>query len=237
MAPSPTTFSHAVHNAAASYIALAAGLRGPSVTLTHFSFAFHHALAVADAWLAARTCDYVLVGTSEECGGVMAAIAARKLHFATDGRIRPFDFADAPVTVPGEGSVFLCVSNTPSTQAYGLIEACAPAPIRRQGDCDLQILDADGMAASERSYHSLVQAGIPCAGYAPAYGAFPTGSACSAAAALLMLKRQCVFPCPVTDNPHGFQLADAAAPAPRHILSQKTDCTGQAAGLTLRAVI
>ena len=132
--------------------------------------------------------------------------------------------------------MFFCVAHTPSAQAYGTLECESPSPSQREAGYDLQILDTDGMAASESACHDLVQEGIPGAGYAPVYGAFPTGSACGAAAALLMLKQRCVFPNPVPDNPRGLRLAEVSAPAPRRIRCQKTDCTGQAAGLTLQAI-
>ena len=48
---SPTLFSHSVHNAAASYIAVSLGIRGQSLTITSFNDPLKQALILADAWL------------------------------------------------------------------------------------------------------------------------------------------------------------------------------------------
>ncbi len=48
---SPTTFSHSVHNAAASYIAVSLGVRGQALTITSFNDPLKQALILADAWL------------------------------------------------------------------------------------------------------------------------------------------------------------------------------------------
>ena len=89
---SPTLFSHSVHNAAVSYVSLLAGIRGPTLTVTRFSFAFHEALNLARCWLEQKRCEYVLIGAVDELGMVMEQIFAS----------RP------PANIPlGEGSVFL----------------------------------------------------------------------------------------------------------------------------------
>jgi len=144
-AVSPTTFSHSVHNAAAAYIAAALGLRGPTLTVTQFAFAFHEALRLAAAWIGEGRCDAVLVGAADEMGGVLARIAARKLRVAADGKIRPFAFAPSPATVPGEGAAFLLLSPAPSGAGFGRIadvtvgagprERPRPATLRSGAEC------------------------------------------------------------------------------------------------------
>ena len=117
---SPTLFSHSVHNAAASYLSLLAGIRGPTLTVTRFSFAFHEALNLARSWLEQKRCKYVLIGAVDELGDVMGQIL----------RVRPL--ADSNIAM-GEGSVFFVLSQDPSFAKYGTIEevqdpaACAPS--------------------------------------------------------------------------------------------------------------
>ncbi len=60
----PTTFSHSVHNAAASYAASAFGLRGPEFTLTGFENLFYEALRTAE--LCGALCSRMLVVSVEE---------------------------------------------------------------------------------------------------------------------------------------------------------------------------
>lgn len=103
---SPTLFSHSVHNAAVSYVSLLAGIRGPTLTVTRFSFAFHEALNLARCWLEQKRCEYVLIGAVDELGMVMEQIFAS----------RP------PANIPlGEGSVFFVLSKRPSERNYGTI--------------------------------------------------------------------------------------------------------------------
>ncbi|MBF0593864.1 MAG: beta-ketoacyl synthase chain length factor [Candidatus Omnitrophica bacterium] len=105
---SPTLFSHSVHNAAASYLSLLAGIRGPTLTVTRFTFAFREAVTLAHAWLEQKRCAYVLVGVVDEMGAVMEA-AGREIAGCSSG----FQAAT------GEGSVFLVLSNELSRRGYG----------------------------------------------------------------------------------------------------------------------
>ena len=105
---SPTLFSHSVHNAAASYLSLLAGIRGPTLTVTRFSFAFHEALNLANVWLEQKRCEHVLIGAVDELGAVMEQIV----------RLRS---SDANI-LSGEGSVFFVLSREHSNRNYGVIE-------------------------------------------------------------------------------------------------------------------
>ncbi|MCP4105408.1 MAG: beta-ketoacyl synthase chain length factor [Desulfobacteraceae bacterium] len=58
---SPTTFSHSVHNAAASYIASFLGIRGQSLTITSFQDPLRQALILADAWLEQKQAEKIIV--------------------------------------------------------------------------------------------------------------------------------------------------------------------------------
>lgn len=58
---SPLTFSHSVHNAAASYIASFMGIRGQSLTITSFQDPLKQALILAECWLYQTDTSKVLV--------------------------------------------------------------------------------------------------------------------------------------------------------------------------------
>lgn len=113
---SPTLFSHSVHNAAASYLSLLAGVRGPTLTVTNFSSAFPGALGLAQAWLQQKRCDYVLVGVVDELGAVMEEILCSRS-------------SDANVAL-GEGSVFFVLSQTHSERNYGSVASVQSAADR-----------------------------------------------------------------------------------------------------------
>ena len=63
---SPTTFSHSVHNAAASYITTILGIQGPATTLTCFDDPLGRALELAEDWLVLEHVGQVYVCHVEE---------------------------------------------------------------------------------------------------------------------------------------------------------------------------
>ena len=63
---SPTTFSHSVHNAAASYIATFLGTTGQSLTITSFDDPLKQALILADIWLELNQAKKIIVCYVEE---------------------------------------------------------------------------------------------------------------------------------------------------------------------------
>ena len=66
---SPTTFSHSVHNAAASYITTLLGIQGPATTLTCFEDPLGRALELAEDWLFMAHVQQVYVCYVEERSG------------------------------------------------------------------------------------------------------------------------------------------------------------------------
>jgi 3-oxoacyl-[acyl-carrier-protein] synthase II len=234
-AVSPTAFSHSVHNAAASYIAMTLDVRGPTLTLTHFHFAFHQAVLLARAWLDGNRCDAVLVGATDELGGVLQYVCGRMLKPATDGRIKPFNFSAAPETVPGEGSVFLVLTRDSPGAGYGRIaDVSWNGPPAATAGGSLHVLDACGMSKDERAYREAAEPGSLVAGYAPLFGSLLTGSAFHAAAAALMLKRQKQYACPVADNSHGVALCLETKASPlRDIFCTRIDWAGSQAVIHL----
>ena len=63
---SPTTFSHSVHNAAASYIAASLKINGQSLTITSFNDPFKQALILADAWFQLEQARKIIICYVEE---------------------------------------------------------------------------------------------------------------------------------------------------------------------------
>ena len=203
---SPITFSHSVHNAAASYISSTLQSRGPTLTISQFVRSFHQAVMLAGSWLKEGRCDYILVGSVDQRGEVMEYICRQKLRLADDGTIRPFVFARDPVAVPGEGSAFFVVTNQETSKKYASIsvqpDESAPEP-------DIYILDCDGMTGSEEEYRVIGQTRSLVASYTPIFGSMLTVSSFSCAAAAVMLKEQRYYAPPVQDNPHGLNLCAA----------------------------
>ena len=203
---SPTLFSHSVHNAAASYIASALSSHGPTLTLTQFSFSFHQALILAEAWLEERRCERVLVGSVEECGTVMEYICSKKIRIAEDGRIRSFEFSPSPSAVPGEGSAFLLLTRGDSPKRYCEIRGVSLSHEAISESPDLYILDTDGMSEDEVHYKEIATRDVMIAGYSPLFGSMMTGSAFHCASAALMLMNETRYACPVQENPHDVRL-------------------------------
>ncbi len=109
-AVSPTTFSHSVHNAAAAYIAIMLGSRGPACTLTDFKQPLYAGMQTAAAWLSEGRCSHVLVGYAEESSGPLEAIAAALSSKAQITALQPFKLSSDPDAIISEGSVFLLVT-------------------------------------------------------------------------------------------------------------------------------
>ena len=200
---SPTIFSHSVHNAAASYIALLLGARGPTLTVTQFAHSFHQALIIAQSWLEEKRCKYILVGSADQCGRVMEYICKQKLHLAEDGKIKPFAFAQTPCSVPGEGSAFFLVTEGATKKHY-----CSVS-VQTAGAAGMYLLDSDGMAGDESCYLKIAKGAVPVNSYAPIFGSMLTASSFSCAAAALMLKNQQYYAAPVQESPHRLNLCKA----------------------------
>jgi 3-oxoacyl-[acyl-carrier-protein] synthase II len=217
--PSALVFSHSVHNTAASYVATLLDLRGPAVTVAQTDFAFHEALLLAESWLAEGRCDQVLVGAVEELGDVMRYACQTKCPAPADGRLRPFAFAARPETVPGEGSFFFVLRRTGTGARLRVALGVERAP-----ECDLLLLDADGMSGSESAYATLVRPATPCASYLALAGGMMAASAFHTALAASIVRGGRMLPAP--------DLAPGARPAasrPRHVACVRMNCAGEGA--------
>ncbi|MFH1901222.1 MAG: beta-ketoacyl synthase N-terminal-like domain-containing protein [Candidatus Omnitrophota bacterium] len=211
---SPTTFSNSVHNAVGSYIAAVLDSHGPTLTLAQFAFSFHQALILAQSWLKEKRCENVLVGSVDEYAKVMGYICSRKLRIAEDGKIRPFQFSETPLAVPGEGSAFFLIRGKDYPNNYCKVSrACVSASDRKEDEPDIYIFDADGMSEDESRYKGIAASGILIGAYTPIFGSMMAGSSFSCAAAALMLKAQIRYASPVVDNPHFANLCTASQTA------------------------
>jgi 3-oxoacyl-[acyl-carrier-protein] synthase II len=210
---SPTTFSHSVHNAAASYISSLLNIRGPTVTITQFSSPIHQSLILAKAWLEEGRCKYVLTGCVDECGNVMEYICNQKLRIANDGKIRPFNFSALPSSVPGEGSVFFLTTLENCQNKYCEIIPASKTNCDTIKKSDIYIIEADGMAGDETSYQDTLPVDVSIGGYAPIFGSMKIISAFHCATGALMLKKQIRYACPVQDNPYDLNLISKTEPA------------------------
>lgn len=234
---SPTTFSHSVHNAAASYISSLLNIRGPTVTITQFASPIHQSLILAKAWLTEKRCKYVLLGCVDVCGNVMEYICNQKLRIANDGKIRPFNFSALPSAVPGEGSVFLMTTLENCQNKYCEIIPASPANCDTIKKSDIYIIEADGMAGDETSYQDALPVDVSIGGYAPIFGSMKIISAFHCATGALMLKKQIRYACPVQDNPYDLNLISKTEPAEikqicciRKNCADKTDIIGLKGG-------
>jgi len=207
---SPTKFSNSVHNAAVSYVSSVLGSRGPTVTLAQFLFPFQKALILAGLWLNEGRCEHVLCGCVDELNAVMEYACKMKLKTATDGKIMPFMFLPTPLSVPGEGGAFFMLSKEKCENNYGEVTGISFSG-KTNGKPDITIIDSDGMTGDETLYRETANSTV--AGYSPLFGSMLIGSAFNFAAASLILKKQLVYKCPVSDNPSGIKLCTATSDA------------------------
>jgi len=210
---SPTLFSHSVHNAAASYIALNLQTRGPTLTMTQFADSFQQAIILAESWLKEKRCEYILVGTVDQVGKVMEYICSQKLKSAADGKIRPFNCAKEPESVPAEGSAFFLVTDNVKYNKYCSISGL---PGKSREDADLYILDSDGTCGDEGAYRKLAENKALLTSYAPIFGSMLTLSSFSCMAGALMLKNQKLYASPATENPHWLNILTSHQTLPVH---------------------
>lgn len=115
----PTRFSHSVHNAAASYVGQALGLRGAVFALNGFENSFYEALQLAGELLAAGTARRVLLIGVEENG-----LLTEKAF-----RFDPERFREEPL----EGALALLLSADARDNVCGRL---VPAPERGRGPAE-----------------------------------------------------------------------------------------------------
>jgi len=181
-------FSHSVHNAAASYIALLLNITGPTVTITQFKSPVHHAFNLAECWLKDNVCDTVLVCCVDERGEVFDIAAKYKLNISKTGSINPMEFSNNATAIPSEGSVcFLLQKENKSKTPYCEISEIS-FKNANDPDIDLYIIGADGIPSDESYYADLSSRNKPLKAYTNIYGSMLIGTAFDCAVAALQLK-------------------------------------------------
>ena len=180
---SPTTFSHSVHNAAASYITSALNINGPVSTLTNFCFSFQEACKLADSWMSQGRCKYVLVGTVDELSSAMEYICDQKLDISEDGQIHPFGFSSHAKTVPGEGSAFFLLSKSEESAKY-----CSISYGDEYEEANVCILESDGTMQDESVYGNVDVGDAELFNCSSLFGSIMSGTSFHCAAGALILK-------------------------------------------------
>ena len=171
---SPTVFSQSVHAAAASMIASAIGIHGPTLNVADLALPFEEALRLADGWLASDRCDAVLVGAAEELSDVLAHVVRRMWSTSV---------------VLGEGAVFFRLERT------GGVRVCVEETVSSDAACCLTDALSLGKQPEESQREDLPQ-GALCLSYAALWGSTRIGVAFHLAAAVLMrrekdLRKEC----------------------------------------------
>ena len=167
---SPTVFSQSVHAAAASMIASAIGLHGPTLNVADLALPFEEALRLADGWLESGRCDAVLVGAADELSDVLAHVVKRMW---------------SPAIVLGEGAVFFRLERT------GGIQSCVGEGVAMDAACCLADFDALGGDAS--ALRNCLPQDVPCRSFAALWGCTRIGAAFHLAAAVLMRRENDLF--------------------------------------------
>lgn len=197
---SPTHFSGSVHNAAAAYISILLGARGPCLTISQFEMSVSSALITAIQWLREGVTEKVLFGAVDEYCHVLGYCWQRFFGDRTVGSIEPFLFHQQ-TAVPGEGTAFFLLSRErDSEKCYGRItgvEATWSATVEPpRPDGTLLIIGADGHKECCGNYEALAAGNMETAAYTPLFGSFPTNQAMDMAVALLSTKEGKVFAIP-----------------------------------------
>ena len=192
---SPTVFSQSEHAAAASMIAVAAGLHGPTLTVADLAMPFEEALMLADSWLASDRCDAVLVGAVDEVSDVLAHVARRKWALSPDGIARPA-LNGQTAFVPGEGAVFF------------RLERGQNARISVEEDLSLtaacHLVNAGALGSDDAEIRKRVLPSVPALTYVSLLGSTRIGSAFHLAIALLMRRENRFFPDVLPLASYGF---------------------------------
>jgi len=168
---SPTVFSQSVHAAAASMIATAAGLHGPTLNLADLALPFEEALTLAECWLESGRCDSVLLGAADELSDVLAHVVRRKW---------PKKF------VPGEGAVFFRL------EREGGLRVSVGTEVSVDAACHL--VDTEALGGDEAALRERAEpAGAALRSYSPFWGSTRIGAAFHLAAAVLMRREGVLF--------------------------------------------
>ncbi|MCP4176379.1 MAG: hypothetical protein GY756_01270 [bacterium] len=183
-------FSHSVHNAAASYIALLLGITGPTLTVTQFKFPVQHAFILAQSWLESNICDNVLVCCVDEKGGVFNNIAKQKLSIAENGSDLKPSFSINSKCIPSEGCTCFLMQNNIASTTYCDVTKTVFNSLNIINS-DFKIIGSDGLPSDETGYLKINSDELHS--YSQIYGSLLIGSAFDCAVGALSLKMKKIF--------------------------------------------
>jgi 3-oxoacyl-[acyl-carrier-protein] synthase II len=193
---SPTVFSQSVHAAAASMVATAAGLHGPTLNLADLAMPFEEALTLAECWLAGGRCDAVLVGAADELSDVLAHVVRRKWPQAH---------------VLGEGAVFFRL------EREGGVCVSVGGEVAAEAAC--RLVDT-GALGGDAAAHT--QSADPVRSHTALWGSTRIGAALHLAAAVLMRREGVLLPEAAPLGPGCVQVVSACGPR-RRVITVRQD--------------
>ncbi|GAB4272997.1 MAG: beta-ketoacyl-[acyl-carrier-protein] synthase family protein [Pararhodobacter sp.] len=207
----PFTIPRLMHSAAASHLAMAHGLKGPSLTVSTACASSNHAMGQAFQMIASGMTDVMLTGGSEATlcfGGLKAWEGLRVM--SPDG-CRPF-CATRNGMVQGEGAAVLVFEDWDRAHARGapiLAEVVGFAMTSDAGDIVLP--DPDGAARAMRG--AMAMAGLPpeAVGYINAHGTGTAANDRSEAQAIRQVFGDTPPPVSSTKSMHGHLLGATGA--------------------------
>ena len=202
-AVSPTSFSHSVHNAAASYISSLLGIRGPTQTVTDFDLPFQKAFLIAQSWLDEGRCENVLLGSVDELGEQMDYVFNRIYSYSESGNMNLSDNVAKTSIIPGEGAVFLLLSKNKKINNYCSLSNIFCLLDRKE--VDVMIIDSNLMSGKTEEANVLITESSVTLDYRNFLGDMKIASAFNVAIGALILKNQCIYSSNDRTIKSGFQ--------------------------------
>lgn len=175
----PTFFSNSVHNAAAAYLSILLGIRGPCLSISQFDLSVPSAIMTAKTWINEGRIDSVLVGGVDQYNDVIG-YAAASMGAGT---------VEYPVTL-GEGGCFFLLSRNQGPGQYARltdVEIFNPVHSPFQGS-GAMIMETRGYGKNKPV--EMGHRDRPHKSFESLYGKFPTSMALDMAVACMGLKNK-----------------------------------------------
>jgi len=189
---SPTDFSNSVFNAAAAFVAMFLGIKGPDHTVSQFGMSYPSALLTAVGWLEGGRVDRVLVGGVDQYTAVLGYTWAKFFGVPEPTAMATLDL-NRQSAIPGEGATFLLLSRegvggSPHCYIDGVGQGRMEGGTLALPAESLVVLGAEGHTRCASLYPRLLQPGTEVTAYASHYGSLPVGFGFDLAAACACLR-------------------------------------------------
>jgi 3-oxoacyl-[acyl-carrier-protein] synthase II len=176
---SPTQFSNSVHSSAASNVTILLQIKGPCLTVTQFEMSTIVALLNAQAWLAEKRVDAVLLGGVDQINNVLLYCYHRFWPEEIPQQIMPFLY-DRQTAIPGEGAAFMVLTRDEGeAPSYGYVESLSWENTDNYAVPDdvVVISGSDGHRACGSHYRKLFRSVDPerVKSVSTIYGSMPCG--------------------------------------------------------------